>query len=259
MVDEGAITAAALFALHPVQVESVAWMSELKNTLSGVFYLLAAFAYFRFDESRDRRWYLAAFAAFVLALGSKTVTATLPAALAVVLWWRHGRLDWRRDLLPLVPMLIVGVAPASRLRGWKSPGSEHRAGRSVERNPARPARRSRRMVLRRESRVAGAADVHVPALVESTRPALWQYVFPIPLVAVIAALWWMRHRRRGRSRQRCSSANIYSSAWVRERVSVSLLVRRGPLSVSGDSRRAVPLAIGVTSALQRWRPGLQNG
>jgi hypothetical protein len=80
----GAVVAAAVFALHPVQVESVAWMTELKNTLSGAFYFLAATAYLRFDDTRKRRWYAAAFVLFVLALGSKTVTATLPAALSVV-------------------------------------------------------------------------------------------------------------------------------------------------------------------------------
>src|SRR4029079_18330023 len=88
----GASVAAALFALHAVHVESVAWMTELKNTLAGVFYFSAALVYLRFD--RTRRWpmYAAALALFVLALLSKTVTASLPAALLVVFWWQRGRL-----------------------------------------------------------------------------------------------------------------------------------------------------------------------
>ena len=49
---------AAVFALHPVHVESVAWMTELKNTLSGVFYLAAALCWIRFDECRSRRTYM---------------------------------------------------------------------------------------------------------------------------------------------------------------------------------------------------------
>ncbi|HEY6356880.1 MAG TPA: hypothetical protein VIX35_01465, partial [Vicinamibacterales bacterium] len=53
----GAALAAIVFALHPVQVESVAWMTELKNTLSGTFYFSAALAYLEFDTSRRRRWY----------------------------------------------------------------------------------------------------------------------------------------------------------------------------------------------------------
>jgi tetratricopeptide (TPR) repeat protein len=101
--------AAAVFALHPVCVESVAWISEQKNTLSLVFYLLSALAYLRFDRERKRGWYAFAFALFVLALLSKSVTATLPAALLLVLAWHRRRLAWRRDVLPLVPWLLLGV------------------------------------------------------------------------------------------------------------------------------------------------------
>ena len=77
----GACLAAVIFALHPVQVESVAWISELKNTLSGALYLGAALAYLHFDKDRRKRLYALALGLFVLALLSKTVTATLPAAL----------------------------------------------------------------------------------------------------------------------------------------------------------------------------------
>ena len=74
----GAWLAGLIFALHPVCVEAVAWISEQKSTLSGVFYLGAAMVYLRFDQSRRRRDYLCALGLFVLALLSKTVTATLP-------------------------------------------------------------------------------------------------------------------------------------------------------------------------------------
>lgn len=106
---KGAVLAAALFAVHPVMVESVAWVSELKNTLSGFFYLGAALVYLRYDATRGRGWLAAAFGVFVCALLSKTVTATLPAALLVVLWWRRGRLEWSRDVWPLTPFFAVGV------------------------------------------------------------------------------------------------------------------------------------------------------
>jgi Flp pilus assembly protein TadD len=106
----GAWFAALLFALHPVCVESVAWISEQKNTLSAVFYLLAALAYLRFHDGRRPAQYAAATALFALALLTKTVTATLPAALLVVLWWQQGRLDWRRNVLPLLPWFALGAA-----------------------------------------------------------------------------------------------------------------------------------------------------
>ena len=105
----GAWLAAALFLLHPVCVESVAWISEQKNTLSLVLYLCTALAYLDFDRSRSPRAYLLALLLFVGALLTKTVTASLPAALLVVFWWRRGRLDWRRDLVPLLPWFALGV------------------------------------------------------------------------------------------------------------------------------------------------------
>jgi tetratricopeptide (TPR) repeat protein len=106
----GALVASLLFALHPVGVETAAWISEQKNTLSAVFYLLSTLAYLRFDERREGRWYLAALGLFLLALLSKTVTATLPAALLVVFWWRRGRLEWKRDVGPLVPWFALAAA-----------------------------------------------------------------------------------------------------------------------------------------------------
>jgi len=102
--------AAGLFALHPVGVESVAWVSEQKNTLSTVFYLSAALAYLRFERVRDGGSYAVALGLFILAVLTKSVTTTLPATLLVVLWWRRGELRWKRDILPLVPWLVLGVA-----------------------------------------------------------------------------------------------------------------------------------------------------
>jgi tetratricopeptide (TPR) repeat protein len=101
--------AAFIFALHPVCVESVAWISEQKNTLSAVFYLGSALLYLGFDGSRRRGLFAWAFALYGLALLTKSVTATLPAALLVVLWWRRGSLAWGRDVRPLVPWFAVGA------------------------------------------------------------------------------------------------------------------------------------------------------
>ena len=112
----GALLAGLIFALHPVCVESVAWISEQKNTLSAVFYLAAAFTYVRFAEGprnpsdvRNPRYWLA-FVLFACALLTKSVTATLPAALLVIVWWKHGRLQWRRDVVPLVPWFALSIA-----------------------------------------------------------------------------------------------------------------------------------------------------
>ena len=113
----GAWPAGFVFALHPVCVESVAWISEQKNTLSTVFYFAAALGYLRWREGepggrRTARTCLYAMATgfFILAVLSKSVTATLPAALLVVLWWRDGRVNWRRDGLPLASWFAIGAA-----------------------------------------------------------------------------------------------------------------------------------------------------
>src|SRR5262245_5111171 len=112
----GAWTAAAVFALHPVHVESLAWVSELKNAQSVLFYLLAALAYLwwalpGYPPSRARLRALS-LAWFACALFSKTVTCTLPVVLALVLWWRTGRIT-RRQGLGLVPFAAVGIVAAS--------------------------------------------------------------------------------------------------------------------------------------------------
>ena len=113
----GARLAGFVFALHPVCVEAVAWISEQKSTLSAVFYLGSALVYLGFDQTRRRSQYLSAAGLFVLALMTKTVTATLPAALLVVLWWRRGRLEWKRDAVPLLPWFAIG-GPAGILTAW---------------------------------------------------------------------------------------------------------------------------------------------
>ena len=106
----GAWLAGFIFAVHPVYVESVAWISEQKSTLSGVFYLSALLVYLGFDQDRRKSQYLLATALFVLALLTKTVTATLPAVILVIFWWRRGRLEGKRDVLPLVPWFAVGIS-----------------------------------------------------------------------------------------------------------------------------------------------------
>jgi tetratricopeptide (TPR) repeat protein len=99
---------AAVFALHPVEVESVAWITERKNVLSGVFYLLALLAGMSFLERGRARWYLASLVLFVAALLSKTVTCSLPVVIVLVCWYRGRRLGSREALL-IGPMLLLGL------------------------------------------------------------------------------------------------------------------------------------------------------
>ena len=105
----GAWVAAAVFAVHPVHVESVAWIIERKDVLSGMFYLLAATAWVRFAEQPRPRWYLASLAAYVAGLLSKSVVVSLPVALLIWHWWKRGRVTWS-DLLRVAPFFVVGGA-----------------------------------------------------------------------------------------------------------------------------------------------------
>ena len=104
----GAWLAGAIFALHPVHVESVAWITERKNVLSGMFFLLSVAAYARFADGRRRPFYVAALLCFLCALLSKTATCFLPVVLLVLQWWKRIRLG-RRDALDLLPFFCVGL------------------------------------------------------------------------------------------------------------------------------------------------------
>jgi tetratricopeptide (TPR) repeat protein len=90
-------------------VESVAWISELKNTLSGVFFLSTALAYLTYIETGKRRSYISALGLFILGLLSKTTIVPFPLAMLAVVWWKRGRLSWRRDIIPLLTFFLAGI------------------------------------------------------------------------------------------------------------------------------------------------------
>ena len=109
----GALFAAAVFSVHPTMVESVAWISELKNVLSGLFFLLSIRAFLPFLESGARRSCARCLAFFLLALLSKTSTVMLPLVLLLLLLWRRRRLELRRDVLPLAPFFLLAAVFAA--------------------------------------------------------------------------------------------------------------------------------------------------
>jgi len=100
---------ALLFAVHPVQVESVAWITERKNVLSAFFYLLSALSFLRYEDRGGRGSYILSLVLFIPALLSKTVTCSLPAALLVIRWMRGKKIDFRY-LLSLAPFFAAGLA-----------------------------------------------------------------------------------------------------------------------------------------------------
>ncbi len=108
----GAWFAAAVFAVHPLHVESVAWVIGRKDILATLFYLSSVLAYIRFTETprgERRGWhYLLAVALFVLGLFSKSIVITLPVALLLWHWWRHGRVTMA-DCSRTLPFFLVGL------------------------------------------------------------------------------------------------------------------------------------------------------
>src|ERR1700730_1924760 len=109
----GAWLGAALWALHPVMVQSVAWVTELKNTQSCLFYLLSIFWFLKVDaeETGDRtRWWRFSWALlfFVMAIASKPSTVMLPGVLALCIWWRRGQIQ-SRNLMTLIPFILISA------------------------------------------------------------------------------------------------------------------------------------------------------
>lgn len=196
----GAWWAAALFAVHPVHVESVAWITERKNVLSGLFYLGALLAYLRFagigpgpGRGSAWRWYGLALGLFVFGLLSKTVVATLPAALLLLIGWKRGRIG-AREVLPLLPFFAVGAALAG-VTVWLERAHVGAVGRDWD------------LSFFDRCLIAGRAvwfylgKLLWPATLSFIYPrwkvdpgAAWQWFFPAALLAAAALLWLARRR-----------------------------------------------------------------
>ncbi|MFL6501407.1 MAG: tetratricopeptide repeat protein [Candidatus Udaeobacter sp.] len=117
----GSWLAAAIFALHPVQVESVAWITERKNVLMGFFFLLTLLAWIAFVDERTRRqwlFYCVALIFYVLALSAKATACTLPAALFLVLWLQEKPITMRR-LMHIVPFIVLGIGMGLLVVWWE--------------------------------------------------------------------------------------------------------------------------------------------
>ena len=207
--------AAAIFALHPVHVESVAWITERKNVLSGFFYFAAILAYIHFlrldpEPSQEStistsvplesgfdgnqwRFYFLAAVLYLCALLSKSVTSSMPVVILLLLWWKRDRIRWR-DALPLVPFFLLGIA-LGMLTIWLE---KHHVGAKGE-----------EWALSIVDRffVAGralwfyAAKLILPYKLTFNYPqwqidtgVWWQYLFPLATLTTLAVLWLLRKR-----------------------------------------------------------------
>jgi len=191
--------AAAIFAVHPVNVESVAWISERKNVLSLVFYLLSLLAYLNYLQGRRGGNYALAFIFFVAALLSKSVTCSLPAAILLVIYWQNGQVRWR-DVRPLISFFLLGMTMAfvtARLE------SQHVGASGPEWDFTFADRcliAGRALWFYAEKLVWPHPLVFIYPRWEqmnlSQHP--WLIAFPLAAVGTVAALWLLR-RRIGRA------------------------------------------------------------
>jgi len=193
----GACLAALIFALHPVCVESVAWIAEQKNTLSTVFYLSAALLYLQFDQTRRRSQYFLALALFAMALATKTVTDTLPAALLVVFWWQRGRLGLKRDVAPLLPWFALGAA-AGIFTAWVERTLVGAEGPDFSLTLVERFLLAGRALWFYVGKLVGPANLmffYPRWQVDSAE--WWQYLFPLAALAALAGLCLLARKHRG--------------------------------------------------------------
>jgi tetratricopeptide (TPR) repeat protein len=215
----GAPLAAAIFAVHPVNVESVAWITELKNVLSGLFYLLSLLCYLRFPgipgpgprtvappaESRGQQqlFYCLSIFLFLCALASKTSTVVLPVIILLLIWWKTGRLG-RKDFLLISPMFILAAcAGLVTMYVENLPISIGVVGLIWAKTPpAGIGVNNWALTLVEHGLLAGRiiwfyiAKLIWPAKLiffyprwDVSQTAWWQYLFPLAAITALAALW----------------------------------------------------------------------
>jgi len=203
----GAELATIIFALHPVNVETVAWISERKNTLSGVFGLAATLWYLKFDENRSGQEkdgpqgsgyssYALAIVLFLLGLLSKTAIVTLPLAWLAILWWKRGTIFWRRNVVSIIPFLFLSLA-AGLVTYWFEYSSIGYRARTLD------------LSLLDRCLIAGRAfwfqlgNLFWPSNLMFVYPrweinaaVWWQYLFPLALLVLLGVLWGLRRWSR---------------------------------------------------------------
>ena len=190
----GAWLVAAVFVVHPLHVESVAWIIERKDLLSGLFYLAAFLAWLRFADEprggRGGRHYVLALALFVAGMLCKSIVVTLPAAFLIVLWWKRGRVTGG-DLLRTAPFFVVGAAMAAADMSFYDAREPLSLGyTAVERLLI--AAHALWFYAGKLLWPGGLAVIYPHWETGAGEPVAWGYV--VATVAVAAALWFLRGR-----------------------------------------------------------------
>jgi protein O-mannosyl-transferase len=197
----GAWLAGAVFALHPLMVESAAWITERKNVLSLVLYLGALLAYGRYagfwegeNQLRRRGAYALAWVLLLGALLAKTTAFSLPAVLLLLCWWKRGRLRWRMDVVPTLPFFALAVG-LSLVTAWLEKHHVGAQGSDWDLSFAQRCLVAGRVLWFYAGKVvwpSGLCFVY-PRWVPDAH-AWWQWLYPIGALGLVAGLWLGRKR-----------------------------------------------------------------
>lgn len=187
----GAALAALIFALHPLHVESVAWIISIKDLMATLCYLIAVECYLNHEERRGTKWLIATLAVTAAAMLFKSSPITLPAGLAILIWYRRGRIGMRE----LAHLALIGATVFSIALGdmWLNRGAMNAALNAPPlANRLVQAGWSFWLYVQKLLWPAGLSVIYPQWKLDPARVTDW-----IPLAAIVAstaALWFGRHR-----------------------------------------------------------------
>ena len=185
-----------IFALHPVNVETVAWIAERKNTLSGIFALAATLWYLKFDESRSRWSYAFAIGLFLLGLLTKTAIVTVPLAWLVIFWWKRGAISWRRDVVPSIPFFFLAAVAGLVTRWFENTGIGYKATILDLSLLDRCLIAGRAFWFQLGNLLWPSNLMFVYPRWEINAAVWWQYLFPLAVLGLLGILWTLRRWSR---------------------------------------------------------------
>jgi hypothetical protein len=192
----GAWVAGMVFAVHPLAVESVAWVSELKNTFSLPFFLVAACFFVRFVEDRQWPFYALALVFFLAAMLAKSSVVMFPVAMLLYLWWRRGAIGWR-DLWMAAPFFLISL-----LLGLVTLHFQHSRAIGDEPIPiggfdSRTAIAGMAILFYLSKILWPIPLVPIYPQWDANPPAVWQFL-PWPILAAALVFFWTRRKTWGR-------------------------------------------------------------